>query len=83
MLDQGLILCLREAAWSILLKQPLAPKDPQECFLNLPCNCVNPGKELECEECPHLEGCLSQFKSSKSSGRQLKLSVKNNKKIAK
>lgn len=35
------------------------PKQSSECFLNPPCGCLHPGKELACEECSHLEACLS------------------------
>lgn len=78
MLYQDLIFCLREVACGSVFKQSSTPKHPQECFLNPPCNCANPGKELECEDCPHLEACFSQFKSVKSARRPLKLSVTGN-----
>lgn len=42
-------------------------KHPSECFLNPPCGCLHPGKESQCENCPHLETCLSQFKPLRAS----------------
>jgi hypothetical protein len=72
------IFCLQETAFRVVLKQPLAPKHPEECFLNPPCGCSNPGKELTCEECPHLEACLSQFKTRRGSGSNIKRRVLTN-----
>lgn len=71
MLHRNLVLRLRETALGIILQDADTPKHPSECFLNPPCGCSNPGKELQCEECPHLEGCLSHFKvKSISSSRK-------------
>ena len=66
MLHRDLIVCMRETAFRVVLKHSLTPKNPQDCFLNPPCGCANPGKEIACEECPHLEACLSQFKTHKT-----------------
>ena len=73
MLHRDLILCLRETAFHLVLKKVHTPKHPEECFLNPPCGCSNPGKELQCEECPYLEACLSQFKTLNSSRSNIKL----------
>ena len=72
MLYQALIIFWRETALSIVLRDGDTPKHPKECFLNPPCGCSNPGKELQCEDCPHLEGCLSRFKSIHSSRSLIK-----------
>lgn len=69
------MLCLQETAFRAVLKQPWTPKHPQECYLNPPCGCLNPGKELTCEDCPHLEACLSQFKTMRTSGNHIKKRV--------
>jgi hypothetical protein len=37
-----------------------------DCYLNPPCGCINPGKEIKCESCEHLESCLSRCHSSGS-----------------
>ncbi|WP_245912473.1 hypothetical protein [Brunnivagina elsteri] len=37
---------------------------PADCYLNPPCACINPGKEIECENCEHLESCLSRCHAS-------------------
>jgi hypothetical protein len=78
MLYRPLIVGLRERALSILFKVSDPPKHPSECFLNPPCGCSNPGKELTCEECPHLEACLSQFKTMRTSGSNIKKRVLTN-----
>jgi hypothetical protein len=79
MLYQDLLVLVRETALGIVLRDFETPKHPEECFLNPPCGCSNPGKSLECEECPHLEACLSRFKINSSSPSPIKLcsSVKN------
>lgn len=63
MLYRDLFLCLQQTA------NHLAPKNPAECFLNPPCNCPHPGHEPQCEECPHLEACLSRFKLKTTGSR--------------
>jgi hypothetical protein len=78
MFYQDIFLFLRETAYHCLLKQPSTPKHPQECFLNPVCGCSNPGKELHCEDCPHLEACLSQFQTVRASGRNIKKRVLTN-----
>jgi len=56
MLFQDLILVLREtAAYS-------ARQRSQPSCMNLPCDCASPGQEAQCEDCPHLEACLSRAK---------------------
>ncbi len=73
MLYRDLLVRLRETALGIVLRDCETPKHPNECFLNPPCGCSNPGKSLECEECPYLEACLSRFKVSSSSPSPIKL----------
>ncbi|WP_341525316.1 hypothetical protein WKK05_22280 [Nostoc sp. UHCC 0302] len=65
---KDLIFCLQEAALYFISKKPWTPKQPSECFVNPPCGCANPGQDLKCEECPHLEACLSSFKLQESGG---------------
>lgn len=60
---QDCIFCLQEAASHLFFKKHLYPKNPSECFVNPPCGCANPGKELQCEDCTHLEACLSSLKT--------------------
>jgi hypothetical protein len=55
------IFCLQEAALHFVFKKFSTPQNPAECFVNPPCGCSNPGKELQCEECTYLESCLSSF----------------------
>jgi len=62
---QDLILLLRDTSGYTV-------KQPEDCFLNPPCNCSQPGKELQCEECPYLEACLSHFKTRHSSASNIK-----------
>ncbi|RCJ36488.1 hypothetical protein A6770_15800 [Nostoc minutum NIES-26] len=62
---QDLIFCLQEATVQLLSKKYYPPTDPSECFVNPPCECNNPGKNLQCEDCPYLEACLSSFKTGK------------------
>nr|WP_242039622.1 hypothetical protein [Anabaena sphaerica] len=59
---QDLIVCLQEATLYFICKKSWVPKEPNECFVNLPCGCQNPGKEIKCEDCQYLEGCLSSWK---------------------
>jgi hypothetical protein len=73
-----LILYMQETAFRVVLGQPSTPKHRQECFLNPPCGCSNPGQELQCEDCPHLEGCLSQFKTPRVSDSHIKRRVLTN-----
>lgn len=75
MLYQALTIFWRETALSIVLRDQETPKNPKECFLNPPCGCSNPGQELQCEDCPHLEACLSRFKSIRSSRSLIKVSA--------
>jgi hypothetical protein len=65
MIYQDVILLLREIAFQAV------PVQPEECLLSLPCGCTCPGKELRCEDCPHLEACLSRFKTLRASGNKL------------
>jgi hypothetical protein len=62
MVYSALIVYIRETTLRILLKDSDTPKHPQECFLHAPCGCSNPGQEIQCEDCPYLEACLSRFK---------------------
>jgi hypothetical protein len=55
MFIQDLVLCLQ------LTADNLTSKKPSDCFVNPPCECPNPGKEPHCEDCEHLEACLSHF----------------------
>jgi hypothetical protein len=59
---QDIIFCLKEAALYYILKKYSTPQNPPECFVNPPCGCANPGKELQCEDCIYLESCLSHIK---------------------
>lgn len=52
---RDVILLLQDAVGHKALKQP------KECFLNPLCGCSHPGRELQCEDCPYLEACLSRF----------------------
>jgi hypothetical protein len=48
-------------------------EDAAKCYMNPPCGCANPGKELQCENCDYLESCLSkcqQFKNSQKNSSQ-------------
>ncbi len=78
MLYRNMIFSLRETIFSIVLQDCDTPKHPSECFLNPPCGCSNPGKELQCEECPHLEACLSRFKAARRVKSTRKLSITTN-----
>lgn len=75
---QGFILYVQETAFRVVIGETLTPKRPEECFLNPPCGCSNPGKELSCEDCPHLEACLSHFKTRTVLARSIKRTVLTN-----
>ncbi|BAZ52841.1 hypothetical protein NIES4103_55060 [Nostoc sp. NIES-4103] len=60
---RDLIFCLQEATLQLIRKDYLSPTEPSQCFINPPCGCAHPGKELKCEDCPYLEACLSSFKT--------------------
>jgi hypothetical protein len=62
MIYQDVILLLREIAFQAVQEQP------EDSFFNLPCGCTCPGKELRCEDCPHLEACLSRSKTRRFPG---------------
>ncbi len=51
---------------------------PDACLVNLPCGCSNPGKELKCEDCSHLEACLSRCKSIQVSNSHKKICCSKN-----
>jgi hypothetical protein len=72
---QDIVLFLQETACRAVLKKPFTPTHPEECFLNPPCGCANPGKDIQCEDCPYLEGCLSYFKTSKASRSDIKVGI--------
>ncbi|PLZ87986.1 hypothetical protein CEN44_16355 [Fischerella muscicola CCMEE 5323] len=55
MFIQDLLICLQ------ITTDIFTNKKPSDCLSNLPCNCPNPGKKLECEDCEYLEACLSEF----------------------
>jgi hypothetical protein len=74
-MTRDILFCLQEAALQFILQKSFTPKNPSECFINPPCGCTNPGKELKCEECPELEACLSGF--------QLAVSYRNTKHLQK
>ncbi len=78
MLYRNLLIGCREAILGILLKDSDTPKQASECFLNPPCGCSNPGTELQCEDCPYLEACLSRFKTLSSKSRTIKRHVTTN-----
>jgi hypothetical protein len=59
---QDIIFCLKEAAVYYIWKKYSTRQNPAECFVNPPCGCANPGKELQCEDCIYLESCLSHIK---------------------
>ncbi|MCC5639736.1 hypothetical protein LC593_28700 [Nostoc sp. CHAB 5844] len=59
---RDVIFCLQEAASEIIFQHSSTPKKLTECFIEPPCGCANPGKELKCEDCPYLEACLSSIK---------------------
>ena len=63
---QDLIVCLQEATLYFILKKSWISKHPDECFVNLPCKCQNPGQEIKCEDCTYLEECLSSWKLNKN-----------------
>jgi hypothetical protein len=68
---QDLVVCLQEVTLYFIFKKSWVPKHPDECFVNPPCGCNNPGKEIQCEDCPHLEACLSDWKLHKDSVKQI------------
>ncbi|MBL1198721.1 MAG: hypothetical protein FWK04_06470 [Nostoc sp. GBBB01] len=59
---KDLIFCLHEAALEFIFKKSSTPKDVSECYINPPCECTNPGRNIQCEDCVYLEACLSSFK---------------------
>jgi len=66
MIVKNLIFCLQETASQFIAKEP------DNCLLNPPCGCSNPGKELHCESCSYLEACLSRCHMPKLARRKLK-----------
>lgn len=78
MLYRNWMFSLRERIFSIVLQDRDTPTHPSECFLNPPCGCSNPGKNLQCEECPHLEACLSRFKAVRGAKSMIKLPITTN-----
>lgn len=55
MLINDLLVCLQMTA------DKFTHSLPDSCYINPPCGCRNPGKEMECENCEHLESCLSRL----------------------
>ena len=72
---QDLMLCAQETACSFVFKQPSTSEELQACLVNPPCGCATPGKDLKCEECPHLEACLSHYQTPKLSSRYSNRSI--------
>ena len=66
MLCQDYIILLRD------LIAERSAKQPSVCLTNLPCGCAYPGREIQCEECPDLEACLSYSKSLQTSATKVK-----------
>ena len=54
MLINDLLVCLQMTA------DKYTHGKPSDCYVNLPCGCRNPGKEIKCENCEYLESCLSR-----------------------
>jgi hypothetical protein len=46
------------------------PQKAADCYLNPACGCANPGKEIECESCEYLEGCLSRCQTHRPTGNK-------------
>lgn len=78
MLCRNVVLTLRETILCLVLKDSETPKQLEDCFLNPPCGCSNPGQELQCEDCPYLEGCLSRFKTVRGVQNTVKFPIKTN-----
>jgi hypothetical protein len=74
MLIQDLAFCLQ------VIVDSKIPRKLDDCLLNPPCGCTNPGKELKCEDCEHLEACMSRFRSVKLSGNTKVVQKGENKK---
>jgi hypothetical protein len=62
MFIKDLVLCLQITA------NQNSPKQASDCYLNPPCGCANPGKEIACESCEYLEGCLSRYQHQRIVG---------------
>lgn len=43
-----------------LFADTLKKKEANKCYIKPACGCLNPGKELKCENCEYLESCLSR-----------------------
>ncbi|OKH53547.1 hypothetical protein NIES2101_10500 [Calothrix sp. HK-06] len=54
LLINDFLVCLRMTA------DKCTQNKASSCYINPPCGCQNPGKEIECENCEHLESCLSR-----------------------
>jgi hypothetical protein len=50
-----------------LMCDSLKTEQPTDCYVNPPCGCPNPGKEIQCEDCEYLEACLSRCQHLKIS----------------
>jgi peptide deformylase len=57
---KDIIFCVKEII-SYYVNKHNIPQSREECFINPACGCENPGKEIKCEGCSYLEGCLSHF----------------------
>jgi hypothetical protein len=60
MFIQDVLICLQ------LSVDCLTAKHPSDCLSKPLCGCAHPGKELQCEDCEHLEACLSRFQPLQS-----------------
>ncbi|HBB35970.1 MAG TPA: hypothetical protein DDZ80_30150 [Cyanobacteria bacterium UBA8803] len=72
MICRDFIVYFRDIAASVELRQHFTPNKHEDCLLNMPCGCAKPGVELQCEDCPYLEACLSHFKLKSCKKRTLK-----------
>ncbi len=70
MFIQNVLICLQ------VTTDFLTRKKPSDCYLNPPCHCPNPGKELQCEDCEYLEACLSHGQRINSQTPTSKLLMK-------
>ena len=77
MMKRDIIFSLQEAALQFIFQKSFTPKNPSECFINPSCGCANPGKQLQCEECPELKACLSGFQLAVSYGNNIKYQPKD------
>jgi hypothetical protein len=65
MFIKDLLVCLQMTADKCHNSETLS----LSCYINPGCGCQNPGKELECENCEHLEACLSRTQAQERQKR--------------